>query len=176
MGAEPGTSTTELLGVVHVTASTVASSGCTTCGESACGEVGCSECEASGRCCQIGGHCVSEYFRQWLGPMPQTCYGPRFGCYPGNARTINRYPAFHGSYYRKPYNWRQYTEYPWHAAPHDPQRFFTMSPVPEIGGPLPTMRQPETAAVDSSPLGLPPRPIATGQAKRIVESAASSRH
>ncbi|NMC19003.1 MAG: hypothetical protein GYA33_01175 [Thermogutta sp.] len=59
----------------------------------------------------------------WFGPMPQTCYQPRFGCYPGNPRTIHRYPAFHGYYYRAPYNYRHYFEYPWHAAPHEPQAF-----------------------------------------------------
>ncbi|WP_347245987.1 hypothetical protein [Thermogutta sp.] len=57
----------------------------------------------------------------WFGPMPQTCYQPRFGCYPGNPRTIHRYPAFHGSYYRNPYNYRHLFEYPWHAQPNEPQ-------------------------------------------------------
>jgi hypothetical protein len=57
---------------------------------------------------------------EWFGPMPQTCYSPRFGCYPGNTRDIHRYPAFHGYYYRKPYNYRHYFEYPWHAEPHEP--------------------------------------------------------
>ena len=61
----------------------------------------------------------------WFGPMPQTCYQPRFGCYPGNPRTIHRYPAFHGYYYRAPYNYRHYFEYPWHAQPHEPQAFGT---------------------------------------------------
>jgi hypothetical protein len=57
----------------------------------------------------------------WFGPMPQTCYQPRFGCYPGNPRTIQRYPAFHGYYYRAPYNYRHLFEYPWHAQPYEPQ-------------------------------------------------------
>lgn len=57
----------------------------------------------------------------WFGPMPQTCYQPRFGCYPGNPRTIHRYPAFHGYYYRSPYNYRHLFEYPWHAQPNEPQ-------------------------------------------------------
>jgi hypothetical protein len=108
--------------------------------------------------------------------MPQTCYDPRFGCYPGNARTINRYPAFHGAYYRKPYNWRQYMEYPWHAAPHDPQRFFSMSPVPEVEGLPVVVQQPDSANAGSPPRGLPVRPAAAmGQAKRVTASAASSR-
>lgn len=59
----------------------------------------------------------------WFGPMPQTCYEPRYGCYPGNARFTNRYPAFHGYYYRAPYNYRHLYEYPWHAAPHHPLPF-----------------------------------------------------
>jgi hypothetical protein len=56
--------------------------------------------------------------------MPQTCYAPRFGCYPGNNRHMHRYPAFHGYYYRKPYNYRHLFDYPWHARPHEPQGFF----------------------------------------------------
>lgn len=59
----------------------------------------------------------------WFGPMPQTCYQPRYGCYPGNPRTIHRYPAFHGYYYRNPYNYRHYFEYPWHAQPNEPRDF-----------------------------------------------------
>jgi hypothetical protein len=38
---------------------------------------------------------------------------------------MHRYPAFHGYYYRAPYNYRHVFEYPWHAAPHEPQDFFT---------------------------------------------------
>jgi hypothetical protein len=64
--------------------------------------------------------------------MPQTCYAPRFGCYPGNNRHMHRYPAFHGYYYRAPYNYRHYFDYPWHAAPHEPLGFFAR-PLPEAG-------------------------------------------
>src|SRR4051812_39245643 len=53
----------------------------------------------------------------WWGMMPQTCYEPPFGCYPGT-RHMNRYPAFHGTYYRDPYNYRNYFDYPWHAELH----------------------------------------------------------
>lgn len=63
----------------------------------------------------------------WFGPMPQTCYQPRFGCYPGNPRTIHRYPAFHGYYYRNPYNYRHLFEYPWHAQPNEPRDFQTIA-------------------------------------------------
>ena len=64
-----------------------------------------------------------SFLCDWFGPMPQTCYQPRYGCYPGNSRFTNRYPAFHGYYYRAPYNYRQLSEYPWHAAPHEPLPF-----------------------------------------------------
>ncbi len=56
--------------------------------------------------------------------QPQTCYAPRFGCYPGNNRCMHRYPAYHGYHYRKPYNFRQMFEYPWHANPHEPTSLF----------------------------------------------------
>jgi hypothetical protein len=59
-------------------------------------------------------------FRAWWSPMPQTCYSPHFGCYPGNGRDIYRYPAFHGYYYRQAYNYRPLFEYPWQANPHEP--------------------------------------------------------
>lgn len=75
----------------------------------------------------------------WFGPMPQTCYQPRFGCYPGNSRDIHRYPAFHGYYYREPYNYRHYFDYPWHAQPHEPLGFFSYqreSGAPEGGVPV----------------------------------------
>ena len=51
--------------------------------------------------------------------MPQTCYDPPYGCYHGS-RWNNRYPAFHGSYYRKAYNYRNYFDYPWYAELHEP--------------------------------------------------------
>ncbi len=61
-----------------------------------------------------------KYCGAWFQPMPQTCYGPHFGCYPGNNRDIHRYPAFHGYYYRQAYNYRPLYEYPWQADPHEP--------------------------------------------------------
>jgi hypothetical protein len=67
--------------------------------------------------------CVVEtvgWVADWFTPMPQTCYSPRFGCYPGNGREIHRYPAFHGNYYRRVYNYRQVFEWPWLAEPHEP--------------------------------------------------------
>ena len=55
--------------------------------------------------------------------MPQTAYDPNYGCYPGNARTIHRYPAFHGYYYDRPYNYRHYSEYPWNAEMTEPRPY-----------------------------------------------------
>jgi hypothetical protein len=63
---------------------------------------------------------LTGWLTDWFLPMPQTCYSPHFGCYPGNGRDIQRYPAFHGSYYRRAYNYRQLYEWPWLADPHDP--------------------------------------------------------
>ena len=60
----------------------------------------------------------------WWGMMPQTCYNPPYGCYPGTRHT-NRYPAFHGSYYRNSYNYRHYFDYPWHAEMHEPTSLFS---------------------------------------------------
>ncbi|MDO4550393.1 MAG: hypothetical protein Q4C96_03980 [Planctomycetia bacterium] len=70
-----------------------------------------------------GGWVPKGKVRDWWGPMPQTNYTPRYGCYPGNARTIHRYPAFHGYYYRAPYNYRLYSEFPWHADMAEPQPY-----------------------------------------------------
>lgn len=60
------------------------------------------------------GHCL----------MPQNCYSPRYGCYPGNSRFLHRYPAFHGYSFRKPYNYRNVFDYPWHAELHEPTSLF----------------------------------------------------
>ena len=57
--------------------------------------------------------------------MPQTCYAPRYGCYYGNNRHMHRHTAFHGNYYRNPYNYRHYFEYPWHAEPHEPTSLYS---------------------------------------------------
>lgn len=92
--------------------------GCEACGGQQ--QEGCGTCR--------GGGCIKGAFNRvwdWWGPMPQTCYEPRFGCYSGNSRYMNRYPAFHGYYYRQPYNYRQYFDYPWHAQPYEPMGYFT---------------------------------------------------
>jgi len=99
--------------------------------------------------CATGAASGTDYshrgcLKDWMGPMPQTCYAPRYGCYSGNERHMNRYPAFHGNYYRNPYNYRTLFDYPWHAAPHEPMGFFlyeaeqmgeeTLTPTPAAGG------------------------------------------
>jgi len=69
------------------------------------------------------------------GPEPQTCYAPRFGCYPGGTnRHMHRYPAFHAWYYRRPYNYRHLFDYPWHAALHEPTSLWSYNT--EGGPPL----------------------------------------
>jgi hypothetical protein len=74
--------------------------------------------------CGHHGHVSKDWISDQFGQMPQTCYSPRFGCYPGNGRDIQRYPAFHGTYYRNPYNYRQLFDYPWSAGTHEPVGYF----------------------------------------------------
>jgi hypothetical protein len=79
------------------------------------------ECEA----CADGGHGHGRGQRGGcLGPMPQSCYNPSFGCY-ASSRFMHRYPAFHGYYYRSAYNYRHYFDYPWHAGLHEPTSHFS---------------------------------------------------
>ncbi len=75
--------------------------------------------------------------------QPQTCYAPRFGCYYGGDRYMHRYPAFHGYYWRQPYNYRNVFDYPWHAGLHEPTSLYAYNVEeqgPPAGGarPLPT--------------------------------------
>ena len=103
-----------------------------------------------------------SWFSDWFGPMPQTCYDPRFGCYSGASRRIQRYPAFHGHYYRAPYNYRHYYEYPWHASPHDPQAFFshgTSIEGQEMIVPTPQLE----VAPPATPVPTPAAPASTSQ-------------
>jgi hypothetical protein len=72
----------------------------------------------------------------WLGPMPQSCYNPSFGCYP-STRHMHRYPAFHGSYYRRAYNYRNTFDYPWHGGLHEPTSHFSYNVPDEAVAPLP---------------------------------------
>jgi hypothetical protein len=75
-----------------------------------------------GGCDACGG--ANARYKQPKFMMPQTCYNPKYGCY-GNDRQMNRYPAFHGTYYRRPYNYRNVFDYPWHADLHEPTSFFS---------------------------------------------------
>jgi hypothetical protein len=108
--------------------------------------------------CGIGS--LFDYQIDWFKPMPQTCYSPRFGCYPGNGRDIQRYPAFHGTYYRRAYNYRTLMEYPWLAEPHEPVGFVSScgNEVSPAGShevlPAPP---PEAAAVRRQPPAARPR-------------------
>ena len=96
----------------------------------------------SGEACHGGSHhqhYLGDCIHDWCGPMPQSCYNPSFGCYP-STRFMHRYPAFHNTYYRSAYNYRQYFDYPWHAQLHEPTSMFsyhvpgenqpTMAPLP----------------------------------------------
>jgi len=80
--------------------------------------------------------------------QPQTCYAPRFGCYYGGDRYMHRYPAFHGYYWRQPYNYRNVFDYPWHAGLHEPTSLFAYNveeqAPPQAGGarPLPPGARP----------------------------------
>lgn len=92
---------------------------CESCGDDA---GGCSSC---GGCKKGCGGCNEYGWIRRAGPMPQTCYNPRHGCYPGNNRFMHRYPAFHGYYYRNPYNYRALFDYPWHVELHEPTSMFS---------------------------------------------------
>lgn len=92
---------------------------CEECGDD-CESCGCGH---RGRGGHAGGW--SAKCHDWWGAMPQTCYAPRFGCYPGNNRHMHRYPAFHGVYYRRPYNYRNLFDYPWHAELREPTSQFS---------------------------------------------------
>jgi hypothetical protein len=101
----------------------------------------------------LHGHC-------W-GPMPQTCYDPPYGCYHGS-RWNNRYPAFHGSYYRKAYNYRNYFDYPWHAELHEPTSHWSYHVTGDTGvpAPLPPAVAPE-GATPGAEKQVPPKPMPT---------------
>jgi hypothetical protein len=125
----------------------------------------CAGCEGRNGVVARGRGCVGagfNYVWDWFGPMPQTCYSPRFGCYPGNERYIQRYPAFHGYYYRQPYNYTHYFDYPWHAQPHEPVGYFTYQKSPAAdGSPVPAPPAvPTPAGVQDPSFSPPPAPPA----------------
>jgi hypothetical protein len=142
-----------------VAAETSGGPGCAACQSGGCED---GECAGAGADCK---HPVRKWVADWFGPMPQTCYQPRFGCYPGNGRDINRYPAFHGYYYRAPYNYRHYFDYPWHAMPNEPRGYFS-GPVGAVeGAPAPA---PAPGALTPTPAPQPVAPIpADSSAARV---------
>ncbi|MDO4570725.1 MAG: hypothetical protein Q4D38_10100 [Planctomycetia bacterium] len=102
-----------------------------------------------------GGWQTKGYIADWHGPMPQTNYGSHFGCYPGNARTIHRYPAFHGYYYRSPYNYRHYSEYPWNADMAEPRAYpkqTNFATGTDVGAQAPTPAAPKVRVIEDKPI------------------------
>jgi len=97
------------------------------CGGTPCGTCGLQSCGQ-----RLKNHFQRSYLGRKFGPMPQSCYAPRYGCYPGNQRYTHRYPAFHGYYYRRPYNYRHVFDYPWHAELHEPTSMWSYN-VPSEG-------------------------------------------
>jgi hypothetical protein len=95
-----------------------------------------------------------------MGPMPQTCYDPPYGCYPGT-RWNNRYPAFHGTYYRKAYNYRNYFDYPWHAELHEPTSNWSYHVTGDTGAPAPLPAPPREGATPGAERQVPPQPMPT---------------
>ena len=100
-----------------------------------------------GGCDSCGGANGKYKQPHWM--MPQSCYNPKYGCY-GADRHMNRYPAFAGTYYRRPYNYRTVFDYPWHAELHEPTSFFsyhvnaaqTPRPAAQPLGPAAAQQQP----------------------------------
>lgn len=105
-----------------------------------------------------GGWQTKGFVIDSFGPMPQTAYDPNYGCYPGNARTIHRYPAFHGYYYDRPYNYRHYSEYPWNAEIAEPRPY--PDRVKHVGSPvyMPSVVTPVETVVDPSQMEAEPTP------------------
>ncbi|MCI0359412.1 MAG: hypothetical protein L0211_13120 [Planctomycetaceae bacterium] len=111
----------------------------------------CDEGGCQGHC--LHGHHGHHKHCDWLGPMPQSCYNPSFGCY-ASTRFMHRYPAFHGYYYRSAYNYRHYFDYPWHAGLHEPTSHFSYNtPSAAAGEPIvPPPPAPEPAAEAPRPI------------------------
>lgn len=139
-------------------------------------------CDEGGCAASRGGGCAHRLFNSlWdhLGPMPQTCYAPRFGCYPGNNRYMHRYPAFHGYYYREPYNYRHYFDYPWHAQPHEPMGYFTYQkggPADETLTPTPADGMPPAELQPQAVPSPPPAPSVSQDGWRPVSASRTLRN
>jgi len=99
--------------------------------------------------------------------MPQTCYEPPYGCYHGSRWNTIAIRAFHGTYYRKAYNYRNYFDYPWHAEMHEPTSEFSFHVTGDTGAPgqLPPVVAPEGAGPEAENsfllLRSPPRLVRT---------------
>jgi len=65
---------------------------------------------------------------------------------------MHRYPAFHGTYYRAAYNYRNYFDYPWHAALHEPTSMFSYHVPGEAPGAEIPRPEPAAASVAPRPL------------------------
>lgn len=100
---------------------------------------------------------------------PQTCYSPRFGCYHSNERHMNRYPAFHGTFYRQAYNYRNYFDYPWHAQPHEPTSLFSYNVGEDQPESAPAAAPPAPPqALRSAPAAQPANPT---PARRVLQQS-----
>ena len=104
-----------------------------------------------------------------LGPMPQTCYDPAYGCYPGT-RYMNRYPAFRGTYYRRPYNYRNVFDYPWHADLHEPTSYFSYHVTGETGAGQPARAE----AILQPPMPIPTPSAALPLHQQIERATANA--
>lgn len=126
-------------------------------------------------CYEDGGHMgISEHLRAKRAihnTSPQTCYDPRFGCYHGNGRHMHRYPAFHGTYYRQAYNYRNYFDYPWHAGLHEPTSLFSYNVGEDQPEPPAAMTAPPTPPQARRPQPAT-RPQASTPAKSVVSQSA----
>lgn len=125
--------------------------------------------DCDGACAPRG---ISEHLRNHRAihnTSPQTCYSPRFGCYHSNERHMHRYPAFHGTFYRNSYNYRNYFDYPWHAQPHEPTSLFSHN----VGEDQPPPAELRNSAVPSSApaRSVPVAPPVPPQARRTPTAA-----
>jgi hypothetical protein len=116
------------------------------------------ECDSCGGKCH--GHHAHGPHGGVMGMMPQTGYNPPYGCYPGTARHTNRYPAFHGNFYSKAYNYRNYFDYPHHAGLHEPTSHFSYHTEQETSSPY--REQAPAPVMESEPAPIvPPAPKPT---------------
>jgi hypothetical protein len=125
-----------------------------------------------GACGGRHGHYHDGILGSWGGHMPQTCYDPRYGCYSGNARYVHRYPAFHGTFYRRAYSYRNYFDYPWHAEMHEPTSLFSYNVVNEASstGLEEVNSAPSTPSYDEARRTFTPAPNAPYAANRQGQS------